>query len=154
MANTIVRWNPFREMVSMQDVMDRFLDENWRPFPAFEETGAHALALDIHEDASGYTVSTALPGVKADDIKVHVDGEYLVIEGEIPEQIIQRDDVRPLVKERRYGHYSRRVRLPQAVDFDKADAHYEDGILTLTLPKAAEELPHTIPVKTTNGSKN
>jgi HSP20 family protein len=154
MANNMVRWNPFHDMVAMQNVMDRFFDEGWRPFTLFEEsrTGAHALALDVHEDANGYTISSELPGVKAENIKVHVDGDFVVIEGEIPEQVVQKDDARPLVKERRYGQYSRRIRLPQSVDFDKAEARYEDGVLTLTLPKAAEAQPKSIQVKT--GSKN
>ena len=152
MANNMIRWNPFRDMVAMQSAMDRFFNEGWQPLSAFDETGTRALALDVHEDPNTYTISTELPGVKADNIKVHVDGDFLVIEGEVQEQTTNDDNTRPLVKERRYGHYSRRIRLPQPVDFDKAEAHYEDGILTLALPKAAEAQPKTIQVKSGNGS--
>ena len=153
MANNMIRWNPFRDMVAMQSAMDRFFNEGWQPLSAFDETGTRALALDVHEDPNTYTISTELPGVKADNIKVHVDGDFLVIEGEVQEQTTNDDNTRPLVKERRYGHYSRRIRLPQPVDFDKAEAHYEDGILTLALPKAAEAQPKTIQVKSGNGSR-
>ena len=157
MANNMVRWNPFRDMVAMQNAMDRFFSEGWQPLYDERATGSHALALDVHENADSYTVTTELPGVKSENIKIHVDGDFLVIEGETQDQMTgnqQDENSRPLVKERRYGHYSRRIRLPQPVDFDKADAHYEDGVLTLTLPKAQEPQPKTIQVKSGNGSKN
>jgi HSP20 family protein len=152
MANNMVRWNPFRDMVAMQNAMDRFFSEGWQPL--YDETsgGSRALALDVHEDEKNYVVTTELPGVKADDIKIHVDGDFLVIEGETQDQTTQSENARPLVKERRYGHYSRRIRLPQPMNFDKADARYEDGVLTLTLPKAEEAQPKTIQVKSGNGS--
>ena len=156
MANNMVRWNPFRDMIAMQNVMDRFFDEGWRPLFDEGTSGARALALDVHENQNSYTVTTELPGVKADDIKIHVDGDFLVIEGETQDQNTPDENNRPLVKERRYGRYSRRIRLPQPVDFDKAEANYQDGILTLTLPKAEEAQPKTIQVKSgksSNGQK-
>ena len=143
-------------MIAMQNAMDRFFDEGWRPLFDEGTSGSRALALDVHENQTSYTVTTELPGVKADDIKVHVDGDFLVIEGETQDQTTTDENTRPLVKERRYGRYSRRIRLPQPVDFDKAEANYQDGILTLTLPKAEEAQPKTIQVrsgKSGNGQK-
>ena len=153
MANNMVRWNPFRDMVAMQNAMDRIFSEGWQPLYDETTSGSRALALDVHEDEKNYIVTTELPGVKADDIKIHVDGDFLVIEGETQDHHTQNESNRPLVKERRYGHYSRRIRLPQSVNFDKADARYEDGVLTLTLPKAEEAQPKTIQVRSGNGSK-
>lgn len=149
----IVRWNPFREMAAMQNMMDRIFEETWRPF--FEEGGAalNTLALDLHEDDAQYTVVTELPGVKADDIHIKLDGDYLMIEGEIPEQVVEKEGQRSLIKERRYGRFSRRIRLPQPVDSDKVSATYDSGVLKLTLPKTEAVQPKQIPVRAGNGSK-
>lgn len=151
MAN-LIRWNPFREMAAMQNAMDRFFEENWRPF--FEEGRWtwNTLALDMDEDDNAYTVTTELPGVKPENIQVRVDGDMLTIEGEIPEEVTEKKGARTIMKERRYGKFSRRIRLPQAVNRDKVEASYQDGVLKLTLPKTEAAQPKLIPVKTGNGS--
>ena len=152
MATEITRWSPLREMATMQNMMDRWFDQNWRPFFTEEgRVGANLLALDIHENDQHYVVKTDLPGVKPENIQIKQEGEYLLIDAEIPEHEIE-EGTRSLVKERRYGRYSRRIRLPEHVDFDKADASYNDGILTLNLPKAAEAQPKTIQVKAGNAN--
>jgi HSP20 family protein len=152
--SNIVRWNPLREMANMQSAMDRIFEQTWRPFfDDGEFTGVNNLALDVHEDDKNYMVSTELPGVAAENIHVKLDGDYLVIEGEIPEHEVEKEGTRPLMKERRYGHYSRRVRLLQAVNSEKIEATYKDGVLSLTLPKREVAQPKMIPVKTTNGQK-
>ncbi len=147
----IVRWNPLREMAAMQNVMDRVFEETWRPF--FEEGSAavNTLALDVHEDDGQYVVTTELPGVKAEDIHIKLDGDYLVIEGEIPEHVTEHEGQRSLIKERRYGHFSRRLRLPQPVNSDKVNATYDNGVLKLTLPKTEAAQPRQIPVRVGNG---
>jgi HSP20 family protein len=160
MANEMNRWNPFREMSTMQNAFDRFF-EDWQPFgndwrPMFgEAVKGNVLAIDAHEDDKQYTVTTELAGVKPEDINVRQDGEYLLIEANIEEENNQQDEQnkRWLVRERRSGHFSRRIRLPQNVDFAKAEAQYHDGVLTLTLPKAEVSQPRQIPVKT-NGNSN
>jgi HSP20 family protein len=149
MSNMITRWNPFREMAAMQRAMDRMF-EDWRPFldvngETFE--GTRALALDVHEDEKAYTLTTEMPGVQPDHIQVRQEGDYLLIEGEMPEQEIKHEGKRAIVQERRYGRYSRRIRLPQNISVEKADARYENGVLTLVLPKAEATQPKLIPVK-------
>ena len=149
MSNGITRWNPYRELMTVQNVMDRFFDD-WRPF--FEEgratMGANPLALDVHEDENSFLLTTDLPGLKPDQINIRQDGDFLVIEGETRDEFeTPAEGQRPLVKERRYGRYSRRLRLPQNVNFEQAEATYEDGVLKLRLPKAPQAQPRTIPVK-------
>jgi HSP20 family protein len=146
MANGIVRWNPFREMQQMQTLVDR-LFEDWRPYADEARPMGNLLALDVNEDDKQYTISTDLPGVKAEHINVRQEGDYLLIDAEIPEQTTESEGQRSIIRERRYGRYSRRLRLPQNIDFGKADANYEDGVLTLTLPKAPEAQPRMISVK-------
>lgn len=151
MTNSITRWNPMRDMATMQNMMDRFF-EDWRPFSdEFFRSGVNSLALDVHEDDNAYSVSTELPGVKPEEIQIRHEGDYLVIEAETRSQSEGDANKRPLVQERRYGRYSRRLRLPQNIDFQKAEANYENGVLTLTLPKAPNAQPQTIPVRAGQG---
>jgi HSP20 family protein len=147
MMNKLVRWNPVREMAAMQSALDRLFDETWRPLFDDERLRGFALAIDVHEDDKGYTVTTDLPGVEPENINVHLDGEYLVVEAEIPEQVIEKKEARTLIKERCYGKFSRRVQLPQPVEADKVEAAFENGVLTLTLPKSPEVQPKMITVK-------
>lgn len=143
---TIVRWNPIREIEQMQ----RAFDEAFRGVSggfATVNAGSHALALDVHEDEKGYRVVTALPGVKADDIHVEVEYGVLSISAEINEEKTEGDGKRALLRERRYGKFSRRLRLPQTINANAIDAQYQDGVLTLNLPKAEEAKPRLIPVK-------
>ncbi|MBC6937782.1 MAG: Hsp20/alpha crystallin family protein [Chloroflexi bacterium] len=154
--STIVRWNPFREMAAMQNMMDRMFNETWRGLgPSWGETGLGAfnLALDIHETDTDYTVTTDLPGVTAEHINVKFQDGALLIEAEIPEQTVQKEGQRVLLQERRYGKFSRSVRLPQPVNVANVEASFQDGVLTLTLPKAEEAQPRLIPVKA-GSSKN
>lgn len=151
MAN-IIRWNPLREMAAMQNAMDRLFDETWRTWqPVYGETGANALALDVHENDNAYIVTTALPGVQAENVNVKLHNDLLTIEGEIPQHEVE--NAHSLMQERVYGRFSRTLRLPQPVNRDAVEANFENGILTLTLPKSEEAQPRQIEVKT-NGKKS
>ncbi len=152
MAN-IVRWNPVREMDAMQNAMDRLFDETWRNWQPFysAESGANALALDVHENDNSYVVTTALPGVQPENVNIKLHNDLLTIEGEIPQQTTE--NARSLMQERFYGRFSRTIRLPQPVNRDAVEAVFENGVLTLTLPKSPEAQPKTIPVKV-NGKKS
>jgi HSP20 family protein len=151
MAN-IIRWNPLREMAAMQNAMDRLFDETWRTWqPIYGETGANALALDVHENDNAYIVTTALPGVQAENVNVKLHNDMLTIEGEIPQHEVENANA--LMQERVYGRFSRTLRLPQPVNRDAVEANFDNGILTLTLPKAEEAQPRQIEVKT-NGKKS
>ncbi len=154
MANNITRWNPLREMAAMQSAMDRLFEETWQPLFDNRSTGINSLALDVDETDSTYTVTTELPGVKPENIHVKLDGDYLMIEGEIPTEETQEEGTRSLMRERRYGRFTRSIRLPLAVDSDKVEATYEDGLLKLTLPKSETAQPRQIPVKSGSNGKN
>ena len=148
MSNNIVRWNPFREMASMQSAMDRLFEDAWRgnwPSPS-AWAGFDTPALDIHETDTAYTVTVPLPGVKPEDINVRMQNGTLTISGELtkPET---KDDTKVVVQERYFGKFSRSVTLPQSVDSNKVEANYENGVLNLTLPKLPEAQPKQIAVK-------
>ncbi|HRL12418.1 MAG TPA: Hsp20/alpha crystallin family protein [Aggregatilineales bacterium] len=144
MANYITRWNPIREITAMQSLMNQLWDQ-----VSSEESGmvGRTLALDIVDGREAYTVKTALPGVDSENIRVNLEDNYLTIEAEIPEHTVEREEDKIIVREMSSGRYARRVRLPQTVDGSKVEAQYQDGILTLTLPKVAEAQPRSIPVR-------
>lgn len=143
--SSIVRWNPVREIAAMQNLMDRLMDS----MVTGDETvsAGRPLALDVTETKEAYTVKTALPGVDAENIRVNLEDDVLIIEAEMPERTTEREDHKVLIKEMSYGKFSRRVRLPQTVNSEEVVAEYNDGILTLTLPKSPETQPRAIPVR-------
>jgi HSP20 family protein len=128
----------------MQSLMNQLWDQ-----VSNEESGmvGRTLALDIVDGREAYTVKTALPGVDSENIRVNLEDNYLTIEAEIPEHTVEREEDKIIVREMSSGRYARRVRLPQTVDGSKVEAQYQDGILTLTLPKVAEAQPRSIPVR-------
>jgi len=142
---TLIRWNPLREMVAMQNALDRAYTDAWRGARNSADVGA--LALDVHDTDSAYIISAALPGVNADAINISLHDGVLTISGEIPQ--FTQENSRTLLLERVYGKFQRSIRLPQAVDSSKVEATVENGVLTLTLPKTPEAQPRMIPVKTT-----
>ncbi|NJL55556.1 Hsp20/alpha crystallin family protein [bacterium] len=122
-------------MMAMQNAFDRMFEDNWR---SFAEMGGSALSLDIDEADDHYVVTTELPGIKAENINIRVHDGMLTIDAEMPERTTEHEGKRALVRERRYGRFSRTIRLPQPVNIEQAEAQYQDGVLTLNLPKAAE----------------
>jgi len=128
--------------------MDRLFEESFvRPRAGWlAPLGAETLAVDMYETDNDVVVKTAVPGVKPEDIDVSITGDVLTIKGETKaeEKIEKANYIR---QERRYGAFSRSITLPSTVVADKAAAEFENGVLTLTLPKAEEVKPKTITVK-------
>ncbi|MCS6835685.1 MAG: Hsp20/alpha crystallin family protein [Anaerolineae bacterium] len=107
------------------------------------------MALDVREDDTTYTIMAAVPGVKQEDINVQLHDGVLSIEAEIKSETT-RENERTLVQERRYGRFARSLRLPNDVDGDNIQARYQDGVLTLTLPKVAQAQPRKIAINSNN----
>lgn len=93
------------------------------------------IKVDIREDGGAYTVLAEIPGVGKDDIHVGVDGAVVTISAEVKQQDQQTKDEKVLRTERYYGSVSRSFQLPQDVDASACKAKYENGVLTLSLPK-------------------
>lgn len=149
MAQRIVRWNPVRDMVAMQNAMDRLFEETWRNA---ETTANHHLPLDVYETDQAYTVVASVPGLGAEDINITLHEGTLTISGEWVETAAKSDEnnTRALLRERTYGKFSRTINLPQIIDADAVEATYENGLLTLALPKQPNAQPRQIPVRTNN----
>ncbi len=151
---SISRWDPFGDIVSLREAMNNLLEDSFvRPRPGQGET-VSGLALDVRETADAFIVTASVPGVAPADVDITVLGDTLQIRGERREERSEGSDQegRWLVRERRFGAFQRGVSLPTAVKADAANAEFKDGVLTVTLPKADQAKPRTIPVRTSSGS--
>ncbi|MFC1923822.1 Hsp20/alpha crystallin family protein [Chloroflexota bacterium] len=155
---TMMRWEPFRDLMSLRSAMDRLFENSFiRPsrfWPELER-GELSLDLDMYQTDKNVVVKTTIPGVKPEEVDISLTGDVITIKGEHKEEqeVKEQDYFR---KERRYGSFSRSIQIPVPVKGDKADAVFENGVLTLTLPKAEEVKPKQIKVKskaTVEGAK-
>ncbi len=143
----MIRWEPFREMMSFQNAMDRLFEERFiRPSHLWPELERGELPVDMYQTANDVVIKAALPGVKPEEMDISITGDMLTIKGEHKEdQERKQEDY--FYKEHRYGTFSRSIPLPVRVKSDKAEALFDNGVLTLTLPKAEEVKPKQIKVK-------
>ncbi len=143
--SNLIRWEPVRDMMSLREAMDHLFDEAFtRPFGLTD--GMQMPAVDMYQTDNEVVVRATLPGIKADDVQISVTGDLLTIKGETKEENKVEEKSYHL-RERHYGAFQRTLSLPTAVVSDKAKAEFEDGILTISLPKAEEVKPKTITVK-------
>ena len=134
----LVRSESGREMLTLREAMDRLFEESiLRPgLFGMGDSGVSTLPLDMYETDDDIVVKAAVPGVKPEDINVTVTGELLSIAGEFKSENQQKDAKRNYLRqERRYGSFSRQITLPAGVNADQCVATYENGVLTLELPK-------------------
>jgi len=142
----LVRWNPTRDMMRLRSEFDRLFDETLE-LPAWRwPQQTHQLAVDVAEDEGAYIVKASIPGIKADDLDVSIVDNVLTIKGEIKEEN-DVDEEKYHLRERRWGSFTRSIMLPTAVDVDAVEASYEDGVLTLDIPKTEESKVKRIPIK-------
>ncbi len=136
----IIRWDPFREMSSFEEQWNRLLEgrrqESWLP------------AVDVFDTKDAVVLKAELAGMKPDDIEIKVEDNVLTIKGErkFEEKV---DSERYYRVERRFGSFQRSLALPAGVKADDIQAHYEDGILEVRVPKVEEEKPKKVIVSAT-----
>lgn len=140
---TLVRWEPFRELASLQSEMSRYMNG------LLEGTGratqAWVPALDVWETDAEVVYAFDLPGIPEEKISIEVQDETLTVSAERAKELEESGD-RFYRFERRYGAFSRSVGLPQGADESKIVAAYKDGVLELRVPKPAEQKPRKIPL--------
>ena len=142
--SNLVPYKPGRDMMTLREAMDQLFDEAFtRPFGMSEFSMP---AIDLYQTNEDVIVKAALPGMTAEDVELSVAGEMLTLKGEIQRKD-EREDAAYLIREQRYGRFERSLMLPTEVQSDKAQAEFENGILTVTLPKAEQVRPKTITVK-------
>lgn len=137
----------------MQDRMDRLINEFFGPawsryFALWNGNGSEApVPLDVYQTDKEYVVRATLPGVRSEDVELSVVGQCLSIKAKTQEEK-EVSEESWLLKERNFTSFHRSINLPTEVQADKVEATLENGILTITLPKAEAVVPKAIPVKT------
>jgi HSP20 family protein len=145
---SIVRWEPLRDFMTLREAMDRLFEDSFvgsrrrEWLPGAEGTPA----LDMYQSDDCAVVKASVPGVKPDDIDITISGNAMTISGETKEEEEVKEESY-IRRERRSGSFSRSILLPEGLEPDKAEASFEDGVLTLTIPKAPETKPKVIKVK-------
>jgi len=144
----IIRREPFRELMSLREAMDRLFEESYVRPRLGALIGIPQVPIDVYDADDSIVVEASLPGVKPEDVDISVVGEELTIKGEAKTER-EVEEEKYFVQERRYGSFSRSVTLPVPVNADQAQARYENGILKITLPKSEAVKPKQIKVKGT-----
>jgi HSP20 family protein len=150
MHMSIVRWEPFRDLVSLQERMNRLFDESFRgasrtPAQADDWAlgGSWAPPVDIYEQEGSIVLRAELPGVDPKDVDIRVENNILTLRGERKfDQEVKREHYHRV--ERAYGTFSRSFTLPSVVDTDKIKAEYKDGVLRVVIPTKEEAKPKQI----------
>ena len=145
---SLIKWQPVSDMMSLRDAMDRLFEDSFvtrRGFPAL--WNGDTLALDVYETEESLVIKTSLPGVKPEEVDITVTDDVLTIKGEAKSDE-KVENANYLRQERRYGTFQRSLQLPGSLQTDSAEATFENGVLTLTIPKAEEAKPRTMQVKT------
>lgn len=109
------------------------------------------LALDVEENEERYIVHADLPGVSLEDISVNIHDDLLTISAESASES-NDESKRVLVRERRVGKFSRSLRFPILVNGDNVEASFENGVLSVAVPKAEDAKPRQIPVRVSGAS--
>ena len=147
--SNLTRWEPVREMMTLREAMDRLFDDAFtRPFSLTREGGStwSSPPIDMYQTGDEVVVKAALPGFKPDEVQINVTGDILTIKGEVKHEE-EKKDKSWHIREQRWGSFERSLRLPTGVISDKAKADFDNGILTISLPKSEEVRPKTITVK-------
>ena len=144
--SNLIRWEPAREMMTLRDAMDRLFDDAFTRPLRLNDGHWPIPTVDMYQTDNEVIVKAAIPGVKTDDVQINVTGEMLTIKGETKEKEEVKEKAYHL-REQRWGSFERIVALPTDVIADKAKAEFENGILTITLPKAEEVRPKSITIK-------
>jgi HSP20 family protein len=128
--------------------MNSFFDSASRtsPLQAYSDQ-AFDPACDIAETDEHYALSFDLPGLKKDEIKIELDNNVLSVSGERKREFVSDKNERVQRFERSYGFFKRSFNLPSTVDAEKVVAKYEDGVLSLTIPKSQAAKPRQISIQ-------
>ena len=146
MSNLTI-WEPMREMLSLRQAMDRLFDDAFVGGRMMNRSAGEAewrLPVEAYTTDHDLVVRAAVPGLKADQVEITLEGDSLTIRGEYPARL---EEVTYQLAERPTGRFSRTLQLNVPVQADKVEAVFENGMLTLTLPKAEAIRPRTIQIK-------
>lgn len=133
----IVRWDPFGELRHMMTNLPAEFD--------YDEGFGLNMAIDVSDNENEVVIEADLPGIRPEEVDITVTADQVTIKAERQEEEEEKNK-NYLRRERRYGHTSRTIALPTPVVGEQAEATFEDGKLTLTLPKVEEVRPKQVKV--------
>jgi HSP20 family protein len=137
--SNVTHWNPFKNLARFDPVSP--LDDVMRSFgvrPAWRELEVTPeIRIDVNEDDKAYRVKAEIPGVSKNDIEISVEGNQVAISAEVKRETKNKDGEKEIYTERYVGKVYRSFSLPNDLESDKSEARYDNGVLTLTLPKKA-----------------
>jgi HSP20 family protein len=146
---SISRWEPFRDLMTLREAMDRLFEDSFvRPGTRWEPAAGESkcsLPVDAYVTDEEIVIMAAIPGVKPEDVDVTIEGDTLTIKGELPAPL---KNVTYVAQERPYGKFQRTLRLNIPVQADKSELTVDKGVLTLVIPKREEIKPKAIKVNT------
>jgi len=151
----IVRWEPFRELLSTQDRFNQLFNQTFsQALGEGQELASRtwAPAVDVYEDGQNLVIKAELPGLDPKDVEVRIENHTLFLTGERKFEKETKEGNYHRV-ERSYGSFSRSFTLPSTVSTESAQAEYKDGILTLKLAKREEAKPKTIKIEVAGPEK-
>jgi HSP20 family protein len=142
----ITRWEPFRELNTLQDRLNRLFQDSYaRGADELMTAGSFVPAVDVYEDEQAITLKVEAPGIEQKDLDIQVENNTLTVRGERKFEKEEKEENFHRI-ERRYGSFVRSFTLPNTVDTEKVDAEYENGVLRIRLAKRAEAKPKQIKV--------
>jgi HSP20 family protein len=154
MSMLVRRPSPYDELLSLRQAMDRLFDNDFSgPFLrlASGERSLRHLPLDVRTDAESLTIEASLPGVRPEDVEITIEGATVTLSTSAEEERTEEEGSY-LVREIRRGAVTRSVALPEGLEADKASATFENGMLTLRIPRAEQVKPRRIKISpTTDG---
>ena len=141
----LARWDPFSEMTSLRDAMANLMESAFIS-PGLTSGTAEGMGIpvDLSENENEYVVQASLPGIKPEDVRISVQNNVLTIEGEHKQEREQKEGERSIYSERHYGSFSRSFGFNSPIDAEHAEAHFEHGVLRLTVPKTEAAKPKQI----------
>jgi len=146
--SNLSRWEPASDVMTLRDAMDRLFDDAFtRPFSLRNGGSTWAsLPIDMYQTNDEVVVKAVVPGFRPDQVQISITGDVLTIRGELKQEEEKKEKAWHL-REHRLGSFERSVGLPVSVTSDKATAEFENGVLTITLPKAEEVKPKSISIR-------
>jgi HSP20 family protein len=143
----MTRWDPLRDLATMQNRLNRFVRESYSPESPDETlmTTSFAPPVDVYEDEHNITLKLEVPGIDEKDIDVRMENNTLTVHGERKFEKEEKEENFRRV-ERQYGSFTRSFTLPSSVDPGQVSANYDKGVLKINLAKKAEAKPKQIKV--------
>jgi HSP20 family protein len=124
--------------------MDRLFNESVVPSQG-TDNGSIALPVNVREEKDGYVITAALPGVRPEDVQIEATSNAITISGETSDER-EVDEGEYVRRERRFGRFFRMLELPVEINADGAEASFENGVLTLRVPKSEATKPKQVRV--------